>query len=121
MRLGIIILARSNSSRLPGKILMKVKNSNLIDYVISIAKKIKSVDKIIVSTTINNSDDDLIKHLKKKKINFFRGDLKNVSYRFLKTIDKYKFDTILRLNGDSPLHSPSLINHSLKIFKKKKY
>ena len=72
MRLGIIILARSNSSRLPGKILMKVKNSNLIDYVISIAKKIKSVDKIIVSTTINNSDDDLIKHLKKKKINFFR-------------------------------------------------
>ena len=67
MRLGIIILARSNSSRLPGKILMKVKNSNLIDYVISIAKKIKSVDKIIVSTTINNSDDDLIKHLKKKK------------------------------------------------------
>jgi len=57
--------------------------------------------------------------LKKKKINFFRGDLKNVSYRFLKTIDKYKFDTILRLNGDSPLHSPSLINHSLKIFKKK--
>ena len=25
----------------------------------------------------------------------------------------------MRLNGDSPLHSPSLINHSLKIFKKK--
>ena len=71
MRLGIIILARSNSSRLPGKILMKVKNSNLIDYVISIAKKIKSVDKIIVSTTINNSDDDLIKHLKKKRLIFF--------------------------------------------------
>ena len=63
MRLGIIILARSNSSRLPGKILMKVKNSNLIDYVISIAKKIKSVDKIIVSTTINNSDDDLINNI----------------------------------------------------------
>ena len=119
MRLGIIILARSNSSRLPRKILMKVKNSNLIDYVISIAKKVKFVDKIIVSTTTKKSDDDLIKHLKKKKINFFRGDLKNVSYRFLKTIDKYKFDTILRLNGDSPLHSPSLINHSLKIFKKK--
>ena len=78
MRLGIIILARSNSSRLPRKILMKVKNSNLIDYVISIAKKIKFVDKIIVSTTTKKSDDDLIKHLKKKKINFFRGDLKNV-------------------------------------------
>ena len=120
MRLGIIIPARLSSSRLPGKVLLRVNNSYVIDYVIDIAKKIKSVNKIVVSTSTKNSDANLIKYLKKRKINFFRGDLKNVSHRFLKTIDKYKFDTIVRLNGDSPLHSPSLINYSLKIFKKRK-
>ena len=120
MKLGIVIPVRLSSKRLPKKALLKVKNKRLIDYVLEIAKKVKNVNKIIVSTSKNKTDDLLIKYLEKKKINFYRGSLNNVSLRFLETIKKNKLDAVIRLNGDSPLHSPTLINYAIKIFIKEK-
>lgn len=120
MKLGIIIPVRLSSKRLPKKALLKIKNKRLIDHVLEIAKEVKKVNKIIVSTSKNKTDDYLVKYLEKKKINYYRGDLNDVSLRFLETIKKYKLDAAIRLNGDSPLHSPSLINYAIKIFIKNK-
>ena len=120
MKLGIIIPVRLSSKRLPKKALLKIKNKRLIDHVLEIAKEVNKVNKIIISTSKNKTDDHLIKYLKKKKIDYYRGDLNDVSLRFLETIKKNKLDAAIRLNGDSPLHSPSLINYAIKIFIQKK-
>jgi len=120
MKLGIVIPVRLNSKRLPKKALLKVRNKRLIDYVLEIAKKVNKINKIIVSTSKNKTDEELVNYLEKKKINYYRGDLNNVSLRFLETIKKNKLDAAIRLNGDSPLHSPSLINDAIKIFLNKK-
>ena len=120
MNLGIIIPARLSSKRLPKKVLLRYKGKTVLEYVIDIAKKINHKKKIIVSISCSKKDDKLENFLKRKKIKFYRGDLNNVSKRFLDTINFYSFDTVIRLNGDSPLHNPSILNYGLRLFKKKK-
>ncbi len=62
-----IIQARTNSRRLPKKVMMKINNKSLIEHVASRVKKSKSISKIIVATSNSNKDLKLINFLKKKK------------------------------------------------------
>ena len=74
----IFVQARLSSKRLPGKVLFKLKNKTVLDHIISNLRKLKYKKKIIVLTSKNKSDDRIVNHCKKKKILFFRGNLKNV-------------------------------------------
>ena len=51
MKIVSIIQARMNSSRLPGKVLLKVDGKNMIDYLIKRVRKLKNIDEIVISTT----------------------------------------------------------------------
>ena len=65
-----IIEARMNSSRLPGKMMKKILNKPIIDYLIDRLKVIKEIDQIIIATTKNKKDNLLVKFAKKKKFKF---------------------------------------------------
>ena len=70
------------------------------------------------------SDDSLVNILKKNKILYFRGGLKNVAKRLLSVAEKYNKKHFIRINADSPLIDFRLIDRSIKILKdsfKKKY
>ena len=41
-------------------------------------KKVKEIDKIILATTVNKSDDILVQFAKKNNISYFRGSELNV-------------------------------------------
>ena len=56
------IFARKNSIRVKNKNIRKINNSELINYTFDLAKKIKLIDKIFVST-----DSKKIINLAKKK------------------------------------------------------
>lgn len=113
-----IIQARTNSRRFPKKILHLIKGRPLIQHVIERVKKSKSVKDIIVATSKNKSDDNLISFLKKKKINYFRGSLHNVASRFLQIAKIKNKKYFIRVSGDSPLISPKIINQAIKLHKK---
>ena len=59
----VIIQARTNSKRFPGKILYLVKDKPLIHYVITQVKKAKLIDKVIIATSKNKTDDRLVDYL----------------------------------------------------------
>ena len=64
--IGCIIQARTGSSRLPGKVLMKLdKNYTVLDYVTKQLSFCKLIDKIIIATT-NLEQDDIIEQAAKK-------------------------------------------------------
>ena len=50
-KIACIIQARSNSKRLPNKILKKISGRTVLEILISRLKKSKKIDKIIVATT----------------------------------------------------------------------
>lgn len=108
--------ARMSSSRLPGKILKKINKFYLLDILIKRVQKSKLINEIIVATTKNKKEKPLIKFLKQKKINFFRGSEKNVNLRLIKAAEKLNADIIVQLTGDNPLVDPKIIDHMINYF-----
>ena len=67
MRIGSIIEARMSSTRLPGKVLLKVKNKTILDHLVKRIKLVNKINKIIISTTTNKIDQKIVNWCKKKK------------------------------------------------------
>lgn len=113
-KIKIILQARTSSKRLINKILLPI---NKYELVVLCAKRIssKNID-FVVATSSNKSDDRLCSILKKRKINYFRGNLKNVLKRFLDcTKDLNKDDIIVRVTADNPVPDKYLLEEQLKI------
>jgi spore coat polysaccharide biosynthesis protein SpsF (cytidylyltransferase family) len=117
MSIGIIIQARMESERLPGKMYKKILNKHLLEWVILRTKKSKLAEKIIVAIPDTKESSVLIPLLKKHKIDFYQGSLDNVLDRYIKAAEKFKIDFIIRITGDCPLIDPELIDNSIKRYK----
>ena len=109
MIINIIIQARSSSKRFKGKILKSFNQKRLIFNVVDNLKKLEKINKIIVATSTNNSDNQLCKLLKKNKISFVRGSENNVYKRFRQCCVQNKCDYLIRISADSPFINSKLI------------
>ena len=98
-----MIVARYNSKRLPGKAMLKIANTPILEHLFLRIKKSNALDKIIFCTTKSKSDDVLVKLAKKNKISVFRGEEKNVLGRMLKSTKKSIPDVMIRITGDDIL------------------
>ena len=98
--INALLIARNSSRRLPKKSLLKVNNKTTLEYLIDRAKNIKKVNKVILCTSSDESDNELVKIAKQKQINYFRGSYVNVLKRILDCCKKYRCDHILRITGD---------------------
>ena len=115
--IGCIIQARMNSTRLPGKVMIKIDNSNpLLNYVISQLQHSKFLEKIVVATTINPDDDEIFDYTKNQHIDCFRGDEIDVLDRYYQCAKKYSFSTIVRIPSDKPLVDPIIMDKMIDIF-----
>lgn len=114
-----IIQARTTSKRFPNKVMIKINNQPMINYVYKRVKKSKKIKKIIIICSKLKSDDQIATFCKKKKYNLFRGSLRNVLDRYSKTLKKYKISYFVRINGDSPCIDSKLIDKAVILFKKK--
>ena len=77
-KVGVIIEARSNSSRLKNKHFLKVNKKPIIQYMINRIKLIKNIDEIIIATTKRKDDNKFVKFCAKENIKIFRGSENNV-------------------------------------------
>ena len=113
----VIIQARLGSKRFSKKVLTKIYDKPLIEYMIERLKKNKSIKKIVVSTTNKKKDNKLVNFLKEKKILTFRGDENNVARRLLQTATKLKVKYFIRISGDSPMIDNKIISIMVRQFK----
>tara|TARA_B100000900_G_scaffold411973_1_gene432772 strand:- start:32506 stop:33252 length:747 start_codon:yes stop_codon:yes gene_type:complete len=121
MKFGAIIEARMNSSRLPGKVIIKIKGIPTIILLIDRLKEVNKLDKIIVATTTSKKDDKLCEILKKNNVSYFRGSESNVLERVLNTAKKFKIKNIVQITGDCPLIDPEIVSQNLLIYEKNKF
>lgn len=120
MNIISIVQARMNSSRLPGKVLMKVDGKPMIQHLIDRIKKVKIINDVIISTTVNSKDIKLVNFCKKNKINYYRGSENNVLQRVYNTAKIFKADEILFITGDCPIIDPKLLKKFLSYYLKNK-
>jgi len=119
--ISIMIQARMSSTRLPGKVLRPILKRPMLDLLIERVKKSKNFDNIIIVTSVNKADDEIVEYCKKKNLLFYRGDEKYVLKRYYDAAIKYKTSVIVRLTGDCPLIHSKIIDEGIDIFKKNKY
>ena len=120
MSICLFIQARINSKRLPGKVLFKIKDKPILEHIVKRVAKSEFNIKIVVLTSTKKKDDKIVNFCKKKKFKYFRGPLDNVYERYLKAIKKYRCHAFIRINADSPLTDPSIIDIIIKKYKKLK-
>ena len=105
-KIGCIIQARSGSTRLPKKVLMKLpynSKKTVLEQVINRVQKSKKIDEIVLATTIAK-EDDLIKNLGEELgVKIYRGSEKNVLKRFYNGAKNNNLDIIVRITSDCPV------------------
>jgi spore coat polysaccharide biosynthesis protein SpsF len=115
----IIIQARMGSSRLPGKVLMKLNGIPILEHIINSLKFSKLSDKIIIATTINQIDDSIETLCNDLGVDCFRGSSNDVLNRYYECAKFYHGDIIVRITCDNPLIDPTLVDEAIKICKEK--
>ncbi len=113
--LGIIV-ARSGSSRVPGKSLIKINNEPVLKHIIDISKNINGLNEICLATTNLSSDDDLEIIARNENINVYRGHSENVLDRIYNTAKYFEADIIVYIGGDCPLLDPNIVSQALNYF-----
>ena len=120
--ISCIIQARMGSSRLPGKVMMKIdENEYVLDFVINQIKKSKSIDEIIVATTDLTEDAKIVEHLQNTGIKYFCGNSNDVLDRYFQCVKKFSCTTIVRITADNPLIDPKIIDNAVKQYKNNEY
>lgn len=108
-----IIQARMNSTRLPGKVLMKIAGKPVISYVVNRVAKSKKINEVWLATTDAAADDVLVRWAKINNVKYFRGSEANVLDRYYQTALLAQADTVVRITGDCPLIDPIIIDKVL--------
>lgn len=100
---GIIIQARKSSTRLPNKMVLPFyKDKGVLELLILKLLSNFSADKIVLATTDNPIDRELIALAEKFQIKSFRGSERNVLDRFIGAAEKFDFQYIIRVCADNP-------------------
>lgn len=114
MSILVVIQARTNSKRIPGKIFKKIGNTVVYKEVLRRAELVENIDKVCFAISDNQTDDFFAKELGRNGIDFIRGDEENVLNRFIKVSKKFLFDHIIRIPCDKPLIDPDIISFLTK-------
>lgn len=102
--MDLIIQARTNSSRLPNKLIYKAYNDEtFLEYFYKRVCKSTKINRIIIATTDSNKDDIIEDICKLNNWLYFRGSENDVLDRFYKCCTKFNVKNIIRVTSDCPL------------------
>ena len=116
MVIGALVQARMSSTRFPGKSLHPVKDKPMLAYLLERLDRCQGLYKIVVVTSLEESDQPIADFCRKQGVDCYRGPLNNVAKRFKDALEVYKLDVFVRVNGDSPLLDPHLVEKCMAVF-----
>ena len=112
----VFIPVRLTSKRFPKKTMSKINGKPILYHLIQRIKTSKKIRKVIVCTTTNNSDDELVKFLNNEGLDVFRGNEHDILVRFLDAAKHYDTDFIVSVDGDDIYADPALVDKILSKF-----
>ena len=111
-----IVQARMTSSRLPGKVLSDICGKPSLQRMLERINMASSIDKVVVATTINASDNLIVELCEKLKVDIFRGDEDDVLGRFCGAAEVAEAEIVIRLTADCPMIDPDVIDEVVSAF-----
>lgn len=100
-QLGIILQARTGSTRMPEKVILNFyEDKSILDLLLEKVKKLGVP--AVLATTINPSDDRICALAAKHEVPVFRGSENDVLDRFIQAARQFGFSKIIRVCADNP-------------------
>ena len=121
MNTVVFIQARLGSTRFPGKIFSKYKNTTMLEVLLKRLSLSKKINKIIFLIPDNKENIPLKSFIKKLGYNFFCGSEENVLSRFYFAAQKFKPTTIIRITSDCPLIDPFILDKMIEKYNESKF
>jgi glutamate-1-semialdehyde 2,1-aminomutase/spore coat polysaccharide biosynthesis protein SpsF len=116
MKSVVIVQARIGSSRLPGKILMKLGEKTFLEHCLDRCRLIDGIDDVVCATTDEPDAELIIDICRRRDYRWFRGSLHDVLGRFRHAADEAGADSIMRITSDCPIADPDIAGQVATLF-----
>ena len=110
MRVVAVVQARMGSTRLPGKVLIKLGEHPVLHGVVRRLRRSSQIEETVVATTGLRRDDCIADLCASSGIACFRGSEADVLDRYYHTARAYSADVVIRVTSDCPLIDPSIVD-----------
>ena len=117
MRIVAVVQARLSSRRLPGKVLMPLAGRPMIGHLFEALRRAGALDGIVLATSDRPDDDAVADFAREVGVDAFRGSLDDVAGRMLAAAEAAGADALVRVNGDSPLLDPALVDRAAGLYR----
>lgn len=107
-RVGIIVQARTGSTRLPGKVLLPVMGRPVLAYQLERLMRVRA-DAYVVATTCEPADDAIVALALDEGWSVWRGPTNDVLQRYIDAATACDVRTVVRSTGDCPLIDPAIV------------
>jgi spore coat polysaccharide biosynthesis protein SpsF (cytidylyltransferase family) len=101
--------------RLPGRALMPLVRAPLIARQIERVARARRVDRIVVVTSLAPEDDAIEAAVRREAIPVHRGPPNDELARLIGALDAHPADHVLRLDDDSPLTDPEILDATIDL------
>lgn len=115
-KVGVIVQARMGSTRLPGKVEKEIVGKPMLAHIIERLKRSKKLDQIIVATSSEDEDKNVIEIAENENVATYHGSEDDVLSRYIDAAEKYQLDVVVRVTGDCPLIDPFIIDELISEF-----
>jgi spore coat polysaccharide biosynthesis protein SpsF len=88
----------------------------MLELMLERVKRSRYLDVIVISTTVNKTDDPIVELAQRLGVRFFRGSESDVVGRVTSAMREAKADIIVQLTSDCPLIDPQIIDQLLRIY-----
>lgn len=116
MKTVAIVQARMGSTRLPHKVMKPISGVPMIELLLSRLLKAKSIDQIVLATSVDPRNDPLCEHVQKLGFLCVRGSENDVLDRYMLAAKASHADVVIRITGDCPLVDPALVDYAILNF-----
>ncbi len=117
MKIVTIIQARMSSTRLPGKVMLPLAGKPLLQRMTERVLKSEFAGTVVVATTLEKVDDQIVQLCKQEQFHCFRGDSTNLLDRHYQAALEFGADVVLKVPSDCPLIDPKIIDRVIGFYR----
>lgn len=106
----IIIQARIQGRRFPGKVLQTIEGKSLLERQCERLARCREIEDLCVATTEATTDDPIVDLARRLGVDCFRGSVDDVLARYVGAARAMQAEIVVRITADCPLIDPAVVD-----------
>ncbi len=106
-----------SSTRLPGKVLIPIRNTPLLEHQLERLRRAREADEVCVATTTAEVDEPIAALCSRLGFPSYRGSMDDVLSRYEGAAERSGADVVVRVTADCPLIDPEVVDRVVRFYK----